>query len=346
MSLKKREDDSYEEIHHQPEFSRVPTSKADMSAEYKDVKNWLPERHRQKKGEKKTYYCKICILELSSEDTMINHLNGVKHVKRQSEWEGEGPGIVQIPNPRPSRVKVPVRLHQKIRECQDPIVGLNWIVEILPVSDPEMEPHYRCGLCGNQGIANGMFAHLTGRTHRKNFFEKIYKCDMDLSQEKLLKLATKHAENEDKLDKKIETRKSDDDYPWPVGKAPWSVERGGSGVPPDRAPENFGKNNASREQERERVDGGGKGVKNGLTSLSLSTLGPATDKREALQMVSLADKMLQYAMDFQSSEITPPEKRLIKLTVSSLFSKILESREDTETNGRPRKRTYSSISPQ
>ena len=52
-----------------------------MSAEYKDVKNWLPERHRQKKGEKKTYYCKICILELSSEDTMINHLNGVSSGK-------------------------------------------------------------------------------------------------------------------------------------------------------------------------------------------------------------------------------------------------------------------------
>lgn len=131
-------------------------------------------------GDKKTYYCQICWLELSSEDTMINHLNGVssgelgvclsyvssfeqvKHTKRQSEWGGEGPGIVQIPNPRPSRVKVPVRLHQKIRECPDPIVGLDFISEILPVSDPEMEPHYRCGLCGNQGIANGMFAHLTG----------------------------------------------------------------------------------------------------------------------------------------------------------------------------------------
>ena len=189
---------------------------------------------------------------------------------------------------------------------------------------------------------------LTGRTHRKNFFESIYKHDMervmDLSQEKLLRLATRHAENEEKLDKKIKTRKSDDDYPWPVGKAPWSVERGGSGVPPDRAPENFGKNNASRELERD--ERGGEGVKKGQSTLSLSSVGPPADKREALQMVSLADTMLQYAMDFLRSEITPPKERLMKLTVSSLFSKILESEEKTETTARPRKRTYSSISPQ
>ena len=32
------------------------------------------------------------------------------------------------------------------------------------------------------------------------------------------------------------------EYPWPPGKAPWSLEMGGAGIPPDGARENWGKN--------------------------------------------------------------------------------------------------------
>ena len=169
-------------------------------------------RHQQKKGEKRTFYCNICLVELSSEDTMIKHLNGVslgetqhlgnasfcekvKHTKRKGELGGESDGneIIAIPNPPPTRIKVPVRLHQKITETQEPVVGLDYVTEVLPVSDPEMEPHYECHLCGSQGIANGMFSHLMGHKHRKNFVEEIYRDDiksvMNLSQMELLKYA-------------------------------------------------------------------------------------------------------------------------------------------------------------
>ena len=30
--------------------------------------------NKQKKGEKKTFYCKICLIELNSQDTMTSHM--------------------------------------------------------------------------------------------------------------------------------------------------------------------------------------------------------------------------------------------------------------------------------
>ena len=61
-----------------------------------------------------------------------------------------GPKVIPIANPESTKKKVPVRLHEKIKETRDPVVGLDFIQEYIAVSDPEMEPHYECDLCGNQ----------------------------------------------------------------------------------------------------------------------------------------------------------------------------------------------------
>ena len=34
------------------------------------------------KGEK-SFYCELCLVELNSEDTMISHRNGMKHLKKE-----------------------------------------------------------------------------------------------------------------------------------------------------------------------------------------------------------------------------------------------------------------------
>jgi hypothetical protein len=67
--------------------------------------------------------------------------------RREAE---RGPKVIPIPNPESTKKKVPVRLHEKIKETRDPVVGLDFIREYIAVSDPEMEPHYECDLCGNQ----------------------------------------------------------------------------------------------------------------------------------------------------------------------------------------------------
>ena len=36
-----------------------------------------------RKGEKKTFYCELCLVELNSEDTMNSHRSGMKHLKKE-----------------------------------------------------------------------------------------------------------------------------------------------------------------------------------------------------------------------------------------------------------------------
>ena len=46
-----------------------------------------------------------------------------------------------------------MRLHEKIKETKEPVVGLDYVQEYIAVSDPEMEPHYECELCGSKVTA-------------------------------------------------------------------------------------------------------------------------------------------------------------------------------------------------
>ena len=140
------------------------------------------------------------------------------------------------------------------------------------------------------------------------------------------------------------------EYPWPSGKAPWSVERGGTGIPPDRARENWGKNAdsleekltvvdrvVSRTEERARVREGGS---RRLSLTSLSSLQPPTDQQEALKMISIAEKLLENGIDFLKPQLSSQEFRLMKITTSSVFTKLLSKRTET-TNGHDSPREHS-----
>ena len=143
---------------------------------------------KRKKGVNTTFFCEICHVELNSRDTMNSHVLGAKHRKKEvvvskeiedkvnigsmtrEEAESKRPTVMLIPNLEPIK-KIPIRLHEKVREAIDPVVGLKYITEYLPSSDQEMEPHYQCDLCGSQGQANGMMSHVLGSKHRENFMD-------------------------------------------------------------------------------------------------------------------------------------------------------------------------------
>ena len=36
------------------------------------------------KGEKKSFYCELCLVVLNSEDTMIRHKDGMEHLKKEA----------------------------------------------------------------------------------------------------------------------------------------------------------------------------------------------------------------------------------------------------------------------
>ena len=198
-----------------------------------------------RKGEKASFWCDLCLVELNSEETMLAHKNGQKHLKKLNAFEQQqlDAGKVVDPNTyiRPTAPqklapkKIPIRLKAKLSETQKPVVGLDYITEVISYSNIEMEPHYECRLCHNQGEANGMFNHLLGRGHREKYFESRHDVDLTkITPSELQSRADKWREN-DKIDSSIDTIYSDEMYPWPSGKAPWSLEQGGTGNPPTYA---------------------------------------------------------------------------------------------------------------
>ena len=155
------------------------------------------------------------------------------------------PVLQQIANPAPTRKKVCIRLQPKIRETNNKIVGLRFIKKFIACSNSEIEPHYECHICETKGMSNCMYSHLLGQQHRQNYVDHFSNYDqtmMNLSQAELLQFATEHNENKPGLEELIETRFSDDEYPWPDGMEPWLLENGGSGIIPDGARNNYGKN--------------------------------------------------------------------------------------------------------
>jgi len=189
---------------------------------------------------------------------MLSHSRGAKHLKKARAIESTGllvdQQIIPIQNPGPTRTKVPTKLIDKIREDRsNPVVGLGFIKEFIPVSNSEMEPHYECALCESQGQANCMFSHLLGRKHRKNFLDSLrYGGGLDtseLSPAQLREGAMLYDEKNTDLVSRITTIYSDSSYPWPCGKEPWNELNGGTGIAPDDARSNFGNQQQFKSEE-------------------------------------------------------------------------------------------------
>jgi hypothetical protein len=303
---------------------------------------------KQRKGEKRTFYCEMCLVELSSLDTMKSHVSGVKHMKKQmalsnvrddkvrrgliteEEAVRSTPMVRPIPNPESTKKKVPIRLHEKIRETKDPVMGLGFISEFIPVSDAEMEPHYECSICGNMGQSNGMFSHLMGHKHRQKCMENIYGDDpnmINLSQAELLRVAKKHSENHCKLSDLIRTRRSDEEYPWPPGKAPWAVERGGTGIPPDGARDNFDKKYGAQQPELEDPNTGvGRVLGSGEVELPAPrNVRPPSSAEEAEKMIDVGRKLISMAMEFSGSGVGERDGRVIQATMAAVLAKAQEN---------------------
>lgn len=230
---------------------RTPWPKLEITDDYdydpEEVKA-LPESVKsghlvEIKGQKQYFYCNLCQVELNSYVTMESHVVGEKHNKRAKSYESQqdisgtnvDPGqYIRLAEQVKKEKKIPVRLHAKLLEVKQPIVGLKFITEIRAISDIEAEPFYECKLCNNQGEAHGMVNHVIGRGHRERFLTQKYHKDYSAwGTAAFTEYVETDAEN-DLLEKSTvyTTVHSDELYPWNNGKAPWCIERGGTGHEP------------------------------------------------------------------------------------------------------------------
>jgi len=291
------------------------------------------EQTIQKKGVKATYFCDVCYVELSSHETMKSHSYGAPHQKKmlalQKEWDdkvrrGEKnpddpvPGIRPIPNPKPLKVKIPMRLAERVKGATEPVVGLAFITELLTESDPEMEPHYECELCGSLGTSNSMFSHLMGFKHRQAFaVEKLGQRYAGMSQKELLNFANDHSENKKKLSLLIRTTRSDLKYPWPAGKAPWAEAMGGSGIAPA---ESSSRSNGSANLLHMAKGNSSSMSINSITLPRPEDLKPTTYK-EAEEMMRIGRNLVEMALRSDHAHVSYEEKELLLSSLNSVLGR-------------------------
>ena len=334
-----------EHPHHQLETSRDSDHKdVKLSREYlasrldrEVIPNQLSygPQDVQRKGDKNTFYCEVCYVELNSLETMKSHTQGSKHQKKMLALEAEQedkkrrglvnpndklPGVRPIPNPPSAKVKVPIRLGERIRKSDDPVVGLRYVKEFLAESDPEMEPHYECRLCGNKGTSNSMFSHIMGGKHRQAYAEKIGHRGSYYNQRDLLKLARDNNENGSRISELLVTVTSDIEYPaWPAGKAPWAVERGGSGVPPPETRASSSSTLFSTRPSGARTDS-----VSGESRKKIGRLPPDYKPQsddEARQMISVGRKMMEAAVRSEHSGLSRAEQDMVLGTLEKILER-------------------------
>jgi len=269
------------------------------------------------KGEKRFFYCNLCEVQLSSVETMTSHENGVPHskkVKKEMEaWKGKvQAGLVSpdrpqpvfikaIPIPPPVKAKILKRLHERIRDSEEPIIGLKYVTEFLAESDRDMEPSYECEACGNKGNSNSMLSHLNGMNHKRTVAARRDPRNADMAPGALKRFAVKYSENQANLSKLIKTVKSDEEFPWPAGKYP--------GLGPVQPP-------IKRRRE------GGLAVQSRLVKLPHpnSVARPQTED-EAEGMIEMGRKLFELVLESQYTSFNQAEKQQLKNTVMNAVMK-------------------------
>jgi len=252
----------------------------------------------------RAFVCEVCNLELNSEVTFASHIRGSRHVKKVKEEAAEKGHCLVVPPSTQTRVKVPVTLHKMVEECNEPLVGLSCVTEVLPISDQEMEPQYYCTLCSQQGQAYCMLLHLKGKVHRQRWVEVKFPGAVnmvDLSQAQLREQAMllderKEEKEQQSLGKSmIKTIYSDEAFPWPAGKAPWLVENGGTGVVPDGALERFGMSGGFRQISMEEQNSESTDAYYALPAVE--NVPAPRNIQEAQQMLALAESLADSAVE-------------------------------------------------
>ena len=117
------------------------------------------------------------------------------------------------------------------------------------------------------------------------------------------------AENKMKLANKIKTVQCDASYPWPAGKAPWSLEMGGHGIPPQ----------AKHSLPSSRVRARAASVTSTPEPLlpAPGSFQKPRNAEEAQKMLDLARRMMEKVADFAKKEhkISAQETVVIKQAI-------------------------------
>ncbi|XP_069769692.1 uncharacterized protein [Narcine bancroftii] len=157
-------------------------------------------REIKNKGSANVFYCKICDVHCTSKINLKMHFIGIKHRKNEKTLKNvPGPkGHMKIMETNASKsVKrnVPridarhaygssvLEQHFRDMDIQDPIIGLNHVIECRTETSPD--PMFFCELCNCQGGFTTFIPHLLGFKHRLRYMNTAYPGVLQFDREKL-----------------------------------------------------------------------------------------------------------------------------------------------------------------
>eukprot|EP00092_Neocalanus_flemingeri_P091365 GFUD01115827.1.p1 GENE.GFUD01115827.1~~GFUD01115827.1.p1 ORF type:complete len:274 (+),score=81.53 GFUD01115827.1:58-879(+) len=174
----------------------------------------IPENFCQK--DKRTtvqayFHCLVCDCHLKSLRPLCDHVRGNKHVrkvfmkKRQILGlpleQQNAPKVKKLKKETP-RVDVGQTLRQRLQECGEPVLGLEYVTEFVNPDNPSDHPLYTCRLEGCKsawGTSHDMQNHVKKTKHHRCFFRKMFPADSrlgGLTSADILKMAAEYEEEE------------------------------------------------------------------------------------------------------------------------------------------------------
>jgi len=155
------------------------------------------------------FYCLVCNCDLKSLRPLRDHVTGNKHIRKACEKKRQILGLPQEPQNAPRkkekkkerpRVDVGLTLRQRLMECGEPAIGLEYITEYLNPERASDHPMYTCSLQGCKsawGTSDDIFNHCIKPKHHKNFFKKQNPEDGRIAGLSSADILTKAAEYEE-----------------------------------------------------------------------------------------------------------------------------------------------------
>jgi len=178
--------------------------------------------HKDKYTTNQSYFfCIVCNCDLKNLKPLRDHVTGNKHIRKACEFKRTVLGLPNEPQNAPRkkeqkkerpRIDVGQTLEERLRDCGEPAIGLDFITEYTNPRNRKDHPMYTCSLEGCKsawGTSDDIYNHVKNHKHQKNFFKKLNPDDgriMGMSKDQLLLKAAEYEEEEGGSDERDYTR--------------------------------------------------------------------------------------------------------------------------------------------